>query len=246
MKSTVKIFLQKLLGFDNYLFIFSLFKIYTLRWDQKENDFFHFMDMIPTEGTVLDIGANIGVMTARLAKKSRKLDIFSIEPIIFNLICLKRVVSFFKFKNIQIFDFALGHEEGKALMVVPTKRSLKMHGLSHIIHPSIIENNEGHQCEVIVRKLDNIQELRGPKIKITAIKMDVENFECFVLAGAEELIKKHKPIIYLELWENENRDKCFAWTTQMRYDIYIYQKGVLTKYNKELHKTQNFIFAPLP
>ena len=54
-----------------------------------------------------------------------------------------------------------------------------------------------------------LKTLNGKDKKIGAIKMDVENFEYFVLEGGKELIKKHKPIIYTELWENQNREKCF-------------------------------------
>ena len=47
MKNTVKYILHKLLGFKNYLFIFSLYKILTLRKDKNEKDFFAFLHLIP-------------------------------------------------------------------------------------------------------------------------------------------------------------------------------------------------------
>lgn len=245
MKNTIKYLLQKNLGFENYLFIFSLFKIYTLRWDKKENDFFHFLEMIPENCIVLDVGANIGVMTAHLSKRKKSIEVFSFEPIPYNITCLKRVVSFFKFNNVVIFEFALGNEQGRAEMVIPIDNSVKMHGLSHVIHPSILENNKGEKAEVLIKKLDSIEQLNVPGVKIGAMKIDVENFENFVILGAIELINKHKPIIYIELWENDNRNRCFEIIKELGYEINVFCSGKLEKYNKEIHSTQNFIFKSL-
>ena len=52
---------QKLLGFDNYLFLFSLFIQSTLKWNPKEGHFRHFMKMLSESDQVVDIGANIGI-----------------------------------------------------------------------------------------------------------------------------------------------------------------------------------------
>ena len=41
--------------------------------------------------------------------------------------------------------------------------------------------------------------------------MDVENFEIHVLKGATHLIERCKPLIYIELWDNENRKACMQF-----------------------------------
>lgn len=71
-KNTIKLWLQRIFGYDNYLFYFSIYTIGRLRNNRHEREFVHFMDMIPNEGVVLDIGANIGVMTVSLAKKTQQ------------------------------------------------------------------------------------------------------------------------------------------------------------------------------
>ena len=64
MKNTIKYFLQQLFGYELYLFTFAIFKIKTLKNDSKEKDFFYFLNLIPTSnGVILDIGANLGIMT---------------------------------------------------------------------------------------------------------------------------------------------------------------------------------------
>lgn len=245
MKNTVKYILQKLMGFENYLFAFSLYKIYTLPWDRKENDFFYFLKMIPPGSAVLDIGANIGVMTVSLAKRIKDVEIFSFEPMPANLSVLKRILSFFRITNVRVFEFALGENTEKIEMVMPIVNSVKMHGLSHVVHESIAGNNKGEIIEVNIRKLDDLMELKNSEMKISAIKMDVENFEYFVLLGGTELLSRHRPLVYLELWENENREKCFEFIRNIGYEINIFQAGQIVKYQKGLADTQNFIFIPI-
>jgi len=46
--------------------------------------------------------------------------------------------------------------------------------------------------------LDNIIKERHPTKRISAIKMDVEGAEYFVLKGAVDILKKHKPLLMLE------------------------------------------------
>ncbi|MEO1450970.1 MAG: hypothetical protein AAFV07_15680, partial [Bacteroidota bacterium] len=78
MKKAIQAFLQRLLGFRNYLFLFSLTKIHTLRWEpaSKEGDFNHFLTLLDPQKDCLDIGANIGIMTVPMAKRSRRVFAF--------------------------------------------------------------------------------------------------------------------------------------------------------------------------
>jgi FkbM family methyltransferase len=244
MKALIKKILQRILGFDNYLYIFSLFTIYTLKWNKNEKDFLFFLKLIPDEGIVLDIGANIGIMTAHLCRKLKNVTVYAFEPMPNNLKALQRIIAFFHLNNVKVMDFALGNEEGEAEMVMPVVDSVKMQGLSHVVHDSIEEFNEGARFRVPVRKLDNLKEFVETDKRITAIKMDVENFEFFVLDGAKDLIKKHKPLIYTELWENENRDNCLKLIRELEYDVQVIQDGKLVDFDSQKHNTQNFFFIP--
>ena len=97
MKNTLKYILQKILGFQTYLFVFSVFKIQTLYSDPKEKDFFQFLSLLKDgEGAVLDIGANIGIMTVHLAQKLPNSTIHAFEPMPSNYSVLKKIVNRFK------------------------------------------------------------------------------------------------------------------------------------------------------
>jgi FkbM family methyltransferase len=245
LKNLVKYILQKLLGFQRYLYIFSLFKIRTLHNDKKEKDFLFFLNLIPVGGIILDIGANIGIMTEYLARVHNT-TVFAFEPIPHNLDVLKKVITHFNLKNVNICNYALGNEDGEAEMVMPVINAVKMQGLSHVVHDTITENNKGERFKIQVKKLDNIAEIMNTAKPVTAIKMDVENFEYFVLDGAKELLKKYKPIVYCELWDNENRKKCFDLMKSLGYEVKVLVNSGLVVYTEGLAKvysTQNFFFT---
>ncbi|MFL5762576.1 MAG: FkbM family methyltransferase [Bacteroidia bacterium] len=244
MKNAVKYILHKLLGFKNYLFIFSLFKIRTLKKDKNEKDFFAFLQLIPENTAVLDIGANIGIMTVHLARSVKGSTIYSFEPMPNNIEAFKRIVRYFKLQNVRLFEIALGNSEGEAEMVMPVIANVRMQGLSHVVHDSIPENNEGERFKVPLKMLDRMQELMNEPKRISAIKIDVENFEFFVLDGAKQLIQKNRPVIYAELWENENRLKCFDLLKKMNYKTVVISGKQAIEYDPVKHSTQNFIFLP--
>lgn len=244
MKNPVKYLLQKLLGFKNYLFVFSLFKIYTLKQDKNEKDFFHFLSLIPEGTAVLDIGANIGIMSVHISRSIKNVKLYSFEPMPSNIFTFKRIVDHFKLSNIQLFEMALGNREGEVEMVMPIVNSVRMQGLSHVIHNSISENNEGERMRVPLKMLDNIDVLMNSVQRVSAIKIDVENFEYFVLDGAKKLIEKNKPVVYAELWENENRNNCFRLFNDLHYKTFIISENKMQAFDPTRHKTQNFIFLP--
>ena len=113
-----------------------------------------------------------------------------------------------------------------------------MQGLSHVKHETITEWNDGEEYAVTLNTLDNL--LNGEPIQ--GIKIDVENFEYFALKGGERILRNNKPIIYAELWDNENRTQCLKLLSEFDYQPFVIENGSLTPFNKEKHPQQNFIF----
>jgi FkbM family methyltransferase len=190
------------------------------------------------EGIVLDIGANIGIMTVHLAQTLPNSEIHAFEPMPDNQKVFKRIIAKYRLKNVQFHEIALGDSEGKVNMILPEKDGAKLQGLSHVKHDSITEWNEGSEFEVPIKPLDAI----FSEEKIQGIKMDVENFEYFVLKGGQELLAKHKPIIYTELWDNENRQNCFTLLKGLGYSTFAVKDDQLVPFNCDDHDVQNFIF----
>lgn len=233
--------MQRIFGFHRYLMLFSQYKIATLRWDKKEGDFFHFLSMMEKrEGEILDVGANIGIMTAHLGKNFPATKVHSIEPMPENLAVLRAIVAKKKLKNIEIIPFAVGAEKGTLKMVMPTDGKAKLQGLSHVKTAEITEWNEGEEFDVEVKTLDDL----FVNTKIRGIKMDVENFEYQALLGAQNLLANSRPVVYTELWGNENRTNCFTLMQKMDYRIEVLENGALVSFDSKIHSHQNFFFVP--
>lgn len=239
MKNTIKYILQKILGFQTYLFVFSIFKIKTLRSDSKEKDFFHFLSLLKDgEGDVLDIGANIGIMTVHLAQHLPGSKIHAFEPMPSNFSVLNKIVKRFKLSNVQLYEVALGDSSGSVKMILPENGKTKMQGLSHVKHETITEWNDGEEFEVPLNRLDSIFNDQ----KIQGIKIDVENFEYYALNGGKRLLEENHPIIYAELWDNQNRENCLKLLNDLSYIAYVVCDNKLIVFDKKVHNNQNFIF----
>jgi FkbM family methyltransferase len=239
LKSSVKVFLQKTLGFKTYLYWFSLVTINRFKY---EEEFHYFSEMIKDEGIILDIGANVGIMTTLIAQKSKNSKVYAFEPIPENIKTLKRVIDHYKLKNVKVYEAALGEENGVLRMVMPIVDNVKMQGLSHVVEENLAGKVEsGKIYSVPVYRLDDLDELKSGE-KITAIKIDVENFEYHVLKGGEQILKDHKPLIYCELWDNEKKSITLDFLKELGYNVKVYENKELVDYKDQ--SVVNFFFIP--
>ncbi|MCB9223527.1 MAG: FkbM family methyltransferase [Crocinitomicaceae bacterium] len=239
MKNLIKTILQTLLGYETYLFVFAKYKIRNLKTDKKEKDFFAFLDAVKGEGDLLDVGANIGIMTYHMSKRFPRKTTMAIEPMPSNIEVLMKIIQKYDLSNVEMIPMAVGDQEDQEIkMILPKKGKVKMQGLAHVKHESITEWNEGEEYTVMSDTLDQLCIGR----KIAGIKMDIENYEFFALKGAQELLLRDKPVVYLELWKNENRDNCFDFLLNLGYKAYVTTEKGLVLYTENITDKQNFIF----
>jgi FkbM family methyltransferase len=221
-----------------------LFIIRKLKWDRNEKDFLHFLKLLPEEGIALDVGANLGVMSYHLSRSFPRQKIYAFEPIPYNFNNLEKIRKRFKLHNLKIFQIALGEEAGELEMILPMERSVRFHGLAHVRENAARETEAGEIFHCPVERLDQFTPLKSEGKKITGIKIDVENFEYHVLKGAEGLLEEHKPLIYCELWDNENRRKTISFLENIGYKTLVLDKRELKLFDPVNHSTQNFFFLP--
>ncbi len=236
--------MQSLLGYQNYLFMFALWIIATLRFQRKEKDFIYFVKLVSDHGFLLDIGANLGIKSYYLASRKPNSIIYAFEPVPEHIITLRKVVKWFRLKNIRVMEMALGDHNGEIEMVLPEQNKAKLHGFCHVEHPSIKEFSEGEKIKVPIKRLDSMDVFSLSKYFISGIKLSAGNFEYFVLKGAHLLLQRHRPIVYAELWDSENRKKCFELMMSYGYETNVFIAGKLVPFDKKIHHKQTFFFVP--
>lgn len=236
--------LQRSLGFRRYLYVFSRYKVATLHRDPLEGDVLHFASMLPRDGVVLDIGANVGIMTVHLARRVEQGHVHAFEPVPDNFATLRRIVAHFRLRNVTLHRMALGDEDTDLEMVMPVQRAVRMQGLSRVVGagdegPAA---GEGEHYTVPQRRLDDLEVLRD--VPIAGIKIDVEGFEPRVFAGGAELIARWKPIVYTELGDEESRRACLEQFGALGYTVGVLEGDRVVPHVPGTHTKHNFFLLP--
>lgn len=134
--------------------------------------------------TVLDVGANLGVLTlhlARLVGPAGRVHAFEPNPRMVEL--LTRSIERNRFENVRLHPIALGAAPGELSLWVPRGNA----GDASLVRRF---PPEGDAVSVPVRRLADVaaEAEIGP---IRLIKMDTEGFEPEVLEGARDLLAAH-------------------------------------------------------
>lgn len=160
-------------------------------FDIKEKAHAEFISRLKKSSIVIDVGANIGSITLRLAQKCQKGFVYSFEPDEVNYKKLIDNISLNDFDNIKPLKYGVGEREStKYLETLDTFNKGKNRVLD------ISESEDSAKIKLI--SLDDFAQKEN-LIKIDAIKIDVEGYEYRVLLGARELIRRDRPLLLLEL-----------------------------------------------
>lgn len=201
-----------------------------------------FTKLFSDNANIIVIGANTGITTIPIAKNVSKGKVFAIEPVPDNYSVLKKIIKFYKLSNTEALSCALGSENKMIEMVMPIVEKTKSHGLCHIDHDNIEGYEKGIKFKVEMKKLDDL--FSSYKESIDGIKIVAENYEKFIFEGGEQLIKKNMPLIYCELWFNENRLRTMDLIRSWNYQIYVLDNNKLVRYDEKKYHTKNLFFVP--
>ncbi len=181
------------------------------RWgaDYEQGEYDNIIKHIPNFDVALDVGAHVGIWTRRLAQKFKTVVAF--EPVPKHQECWKKNMGNFVKENpdwgnyTTLHNVALGHENGTATMKVPDTTNTGMASLVHEIYNVRTQERwvqpgweKFPEIQVKTRTLDSYE-----FEKIDFMKIDVEWFELRVLQGAEQTIRKHKPVMYVEMHDTQ-------------------------------------------
>lgn len=150
--------------------------------------------------TYVDCGANLGNHTIFFAKICKAKHVFSFEPStpLFNILNENARLNGVE-EIVKAYNVALGATDSRARGIDENSGN-----------PAYAEDPDG-DTELV--RLDSITF----PTKVDIIKVDVEHFEFDLLVGARELLKKDRPVIFVELLTEAEHEKTMEYLLGLGY-----------------------------
>ena len=188
----------------------------------------------------LNIGCHIGTVALPLSKYIEKVTAIEAYPITFKH--LEEHIKINNIKNIQVLNLAIGDENKKIYFLDDENIRVKnntggMHVITEddIINKRLSSDIHSKKYSNEMKKLDDLN-ISGFDILLA----DVEGKEYELLKGGKNKIIKYKPVIIVEIWNNNKRNLERMQTTNDEIINYIINLGY--KLIKQLG--DNYIFLP--
>ncbi len=158
-----------------------------------------------------------------------------------NFKTILKVLKRFSITNVKTKNIAIGEHEGIVELITPIENGAKKHGLSYVFEADETKLNLNFEKGSVIA-LDSLLPEIGSN-KVAAIKIDVENYEIYVLKGAKKMLLQHKPIVFAELWDNERKNDCILLMESLGYETKVHIDGELVPHNGK--KSIDYFFIPL-
>lgn len=190
---------------------------YSGSFEEKETEYLR--RNIQHDWVCFDIGACFGwysILFSRIVGLAGQVHAF--EPVPDNRECLMANLKLNEASNIKVNPFALGEELSTTKIYVPfdgVSGSLRAHA-------------KPDDCKIIdidVSTLDNYVN-ENDLTRVDFIKADIEGAEFLMLKGAEDTLRKYRPILMLEVQAHSSRlfgyepEDLFQWLQGIGYRAY--------------------------
>ncbi len=192
------------------------------------------MELIKPNNIIIDVGANYGTTILQFASLiGGNGRVFGFEPDPTNFEICNQNIKLNLFKNILVENLGLGNQQITTSLVVDTDSNRGGNRISNNIN-----NKEAHLINVV--KFDDWI-LQKNISKIDLIKIDVEGYELEVLKGAEQSIKKFKPILFIELDDNNLKLQNSSAKELISFLINLDYNIINSLTDKKVNLSDNFI-----
>lgn len=192
-----------------------------------------FLKLAKNKKCLLDAGALYGVysLTFTAEDKTRKAYAVDPSPVAFRTLQYHTKIN--PELKIKPYELGLGNKEGKLKMKYEW------------VHLSIVnEKDKDWDYSARIATIDNF--VKENKICPDILKIDTEGSEYNILQGGRKFLKKHKPLIFLEIhihWLKNigiSAEKIFSLIKSLGYEVYDENLKPVKKYEALLKKGDNF------
>lgn len=184
-------------------------------WAEPELQFIS--SYLNEKSRVLDIGANIGTHSVFFSKRCKQGIIHAIEPqfYIYQVLVANMVLN--NCFNVKTYNAAISNDfHSLKLMNLPPYSKTPINYGEFKVH------NHEHGTETPCMSIDEFE-------KVDFIKLDVEGHELSCLQSGEDMLKKNKPLMYIEFNNKQGNKELIEFLWNVGYDCYMH---VYNKYSK--------------
>lgn len=180
---------------------------------------------------VIDVGANIGETAMQLARRvgsSGEVVAFEPDPRMFEV--ASRNISLNSLPSLRLEKLALSDESGDVLIDCPTERNP---GGNRIRSSRFSGNGSRARSE-------RLETYWGDR-SVDLIKIDVEGFELRVLKGAEKVLRAHRPMLFVELSDENLREQGTCAREVLEYLASLGYESKRADDGKQLNPSDSYV-----
>jgi FkbM family methyltransferase len=178
---------------------------------------------------VVDAGANVGYVTALLANwVGPEGRVHSFEPVPETFDLLARAVRKLKLKQVRLHPLALSDVAGVAEIRIPRYADGRENFYESTMAPPSGATADARAVRIETARLDDVLGEDAGRVKF--IKMDVEGHEERALAGAQSILERARPALFVEIDGNlddatSSAGRLYARLADLGYNVYLWEAG---------------------
>jgi FkbM family methyltransferase len=204
-------------------------------WEKKSREIWN--ELSKKSKIVFDIGANTGIYSILAKAYNPKAEVYGFEPQpnVFNVLKKNNLINGF---DIRCYQLALSNESGELPFYNTGHSTFEANNTTHGSLNKEWRTDHQHSIIVNVSRLDHFIREKGIG-KIDLIKIDVETLEFEVLEGYGDFLYEHRPIIILEIQNEEigrklsalfrSKDYQYFWINENEGLVSVTSLGGMTK-----------------
>jgi FkbM family methyltransferase len=195
-------------------------------------------------GAVIDVGANIGLISIplahRLRGRSEEAHVYAIEAMPSNFAALRENIAMNALDNlIEPFCIGAGSEKKEVLIQIEGNDNSRT-GTANILPAEF-----GATIKLDVVPIDELSAKGMITGHVSAMKIDTDGYDLEVLRGATNLLTSQRPAILAELnpvclgWHGQTLRDVVEFSSQLEYEVWVPERYASFSFHRYRPEEQN-------